>query len=92
MVQKTQIHKTCESCRFWNENIDDPMGYGACQRHSPTINVELADLYYIKCVAEKDDDYKTPDWIAQRGWFPLTQSTDWCGEHQCPRYGDQPCN
>lgn len=81
-VERLAGRPSCASCRFFNDDVDDYMGYGACQRHAPRINVTMADRYYQGSVSESDDDNDAPDWIAQRGWFPLMQPDDWCGEFQ----------
>jgi hypothetical protein len=72
----------CDTCRFWNEYVDDI--YGECRRHPPVINARFAELYSLQelCLDGDETVDDTPHWIVQRGVFPYTLDEDWCGEHK----------
>ena len=72
----------CESCRFWKHPLSDmEEEHGECRTKSPVISVDMADRYHRDQLCDEDDeDLTAPDWIAHRGWWPLTAPEDWCGE------------
>lgn len=56
----------CETCRFWDEDGDD--ADGICRRYAPRPEMN-----------ERGQDGDA--WETYPAW-PLTVSTDWCGEWQ----------
>ena len=73
---------TCHTFRFWSEAscTDD---YGDCRRYPPTILA--TSMMEITVIEDEDgggtDMPKALD-VLESTYFPLTSSTDWCGEHQ----------
>ena len=77
----TVHNPTCKSCRHW-ANANEPDKIGECHRHAPVIDVAIADRYFL--CSTSDDGSEAPDWIArlaQRGWWPITNEDDLCGEY-----------
>lgn len=66
----------CETCIFWKKD-DESYGYtppGTCRRSAP---VGLASLVKIS-------DHKPSKTVGAAYSWPITLSTDWCGEHATP--------
>lgn len=72
---------TCEYCRFWkpldkdaeDKDMEETMedGLGRCHRNPPFL----------------DPDFGQPGDIGTYGVWPLTLTTDWCGEFKEARFG-----
>lgn len=60
----------CETCRWWGKTVYNPQSYGPCKKRAP-----IAVPLFAPAAAN-------PSAITavEPGW-PLTHSTDFCGEH-----------
>ena len=68
-----ELQERCENCRFWDRDTIRDGNLCECHRHSPTI-----------VAAQGGESDEIPFCFAGPEFrvFPVTLSSDWCGEFQ----------
>lgn len=73
---------TCGNCKWWRQV--DGTDEGDCHANPPTLNVEIARLWFSETWRDSPDkgqfEFESTD--ALRGLWPSTRDDDFCGKFE----------